>query len=178
MPGIYLHGLIGTTNDVDAVLRTKFKRDINRQIIEETDLDEALNLPSSKLSQLTLYLGRILEIRVRQRAFHPNGTQQILLLSPECFVVLRIAPECEEHILTLTNVTNKVCQIEVPLSQLQLENSNSLTCATPNDTYWYDLVGKRGWRVKEQKLTLILQPYDIIWLIPFVELERNIEHQE
>ena len=178
VPGIYLHGLIGTTNDVDTVLRTKSKRDINRQIIQETELYDALNVPNSKLSQLTLYLGRILEIRVRQRAFHPNGSQQILLLSPECFVVLRIAPECEEHILTLTNITNKVCQIEVPLSQLQLENSNSITCATPDDTYWYDLVGKRGWRVQQQKLTLVLQPYDLIWLIPFVELERNIENQQ
>ncbi|MDJ0591678.1 MAG: sugar phosphorylase [Pleurocapsa sp. MO_226.B13] len=177
VPGIYLHGLIGTTNDVDTVLRTKSKRDINRQIIEETDLYKALKLPNSKLSQLSLYLGRILEIRVRQRAFHPNGEQQILLFSSECFVVLRIAPNCEEHILTLTNVTNKVCQIEVPLSQLQLENSNSLTCATPDDTYWYDLVGRRGWRVQEQKLTLVLQPYDLVWLIPFVELERNIENQ-
>ena len=175
IPGIYLHGLIGTTNDVDAVLRTKSKRDINRQILKETDLYEALNLPNSKLSQLSHYLGRILEIRVRQRAFHPNGSQQILLLSPECFVVLRIAPNCEEHILTLTNVTNKVCQIEVPLSQLQLENSHAITCATPDDTYWYDLVGKRGWRVKEQKLSIVLQPYDLAWLIPFVELERDIE---
>ena len=177
VPGIYLHGLIGTTNDVDTVLRTNSKRDINRQILEETELYEALNRQNSKLSQLSLYLGRILEIRVRQRAFHPDGEQQILLFSPECFVVLRIAPNCEEHILTLTNITNKVCQIEVPLSQLQLENSNSLTCATPDDTYWYDLVGKRGWRVQEQKLTLVLQPYDIVWLIPFVELERNIENQ-
>ena len=178
VPGIYLHGLIGTTNDVDTVLSTKSKRDINRQIIQETDLYDELNLPTSKLSQLTHYLGRILEIRVRQRAFHPNGEQQILLLSPECFVVLRIAPECEEHILALTNVTNKVCQIEVPLAKLQLENSHSITCATPDDTYWYDLVGQRGWRVQEQKLTLVLQPYDIVWLIPFVELESNIENPD
>ena len=176
VPGIYLHGLIGSTNDVDAVLRTKSKRDINRQIIDASKLDEELNLPNSKLSRLTHYLSRILEIRVRQKAFHPNGEQQILSLSPECFVVLRIAPNCEEHILTLTNVTNKVCQIEVPLAQLQLEKPGAITCATPDDTYWYDLVGKRGWRVAEQKLTLVLQPYDIVWLIPFIELESNIEN--
>ena len=174
VPGIYLHGLIGTTNDVDSVLQTKSKRDINRQVIQENELYAALKRPESKLFQLTGYLSRILEIRVRQRAFHPNGKQQILLLSPECFVVLRTAPDCQEHILTLTNVTNKVAYIEIPLSQLQ-ENSHSIRCATPDDTYWYDLIGKRGWRVKQQKLSLVLQPYDIVWLIPFVELERNIE---
>ena len=101
-----------------------------------------------------------------------------MLLSPGCFIVLRIAPNCEEHILTLTNVTNKVCEVEVPLDKLKLEASNTITCATPDDTYWYDLVGKRGWRVQQQKLTLVLQPYDVVWLIPFMELERNIENQK
>jgi sucrose phosphorylase len=178
VPGIYLHALLGTTNDVDAVLKTKSKREINRQVITETSLDEALAVPKSKISQIISYLGRLLELRVQQRAFHPNGEQQILMLSQKCFIVLRIAPGCEEHILTITNVTNQVCQVEVPLSQLQLENTHVMVCATPEDTYWYDLVGKKGWRVHEQKLNLVLQPYDIVWLIPFVELERSIENKE
>ena len=93
VPGIYLHGLFGTTNDVDAVIKTKSKRDINRQIISETALYKELNLSNSKLSQLTKTLGRLLEIRVRQRAFHPQGKQQILILSKQCFIVLRIAPK-------------------------------------------------------------------------------------
>ncbi|MEM8676477.1 MAG: alpha-amylase family glycosyl hydrolase [Cyanobacteria bacterium P01_G01_bin.67] len=175
VPGIYLHGLIGTTNDVDTVLRTKSKRDINRQTINESDLEQELNQPNSKLSLLSIELGRLLEIRVRQKAFHPRGAQQILLLSPACFVVLRIAPDCEEHILTIANITNQECQIEVPLSQLQFQDSHAITCATPDDTYWYDLMGQRGWRVQDQKLSINLPPYALVWLIPFVELERNID---
>ena len=175
VPGIYLHGLIGSTNDVDTVLRTKSKRDINRQIISVASLYEELKRSNSKLSQLTHDLGKLLDIRVRQSAFHPQGDQQILTLSTQCFIVLRVAPGCEEHILTVTNVTNQICHLEIPLAKLQLDSSDSIVCATPEDNYWYDLVGKRGWRVQQQKIRLILQPYDVVWLIPFVELERSIE---
>lgn len=114
VPGIYLHGLIGTTNDVDTVLRTKSKRDINRQVISEASLDEELSLPNSKLARLSKALGKILEIRVRQRAFHPQGEQQILTLSSQCFVVLRVSPQGEEHVLTVTNISGRLCQLEIP----------------------------------------------------------------
>ena len=178
VPGIYLHGLIGTTNDVDTVIRTKSKRDINRQVISETSLYKELKLPNSKLSQLTQALGKLLEIRVRQCAFHPQGEQQVLTFSERCFIVLRVSPQGDEHILTLTNVSNQVCQLEIPLAELKLNNSQSRICNTPKDNYWYDLIGNRGWRVQQQKISLVLQPYDVVWLVPFVELERSIENQE
>jgi glucosylglycerate phosphorylase len=177
VPGIYVHGLIGTTNDVDTVIKTKSKRDINRQIIAENSLYEQLKLPNSKLSQLTNSLGKLLEIRVRQKAFHPQGKQQVLALSPQCFVVLRVSPQGDEHILTITNVCNQVCQLEIPLAQLDLDSSQSSTGKTPQDNYWYDLVSNRGWRVREQKISLTLQPYDVVWLLPFVELEGIIENR-
>ncbi|MBE9043639.1 sugar phosphorylase [Pleurocapsales cyanobacterium LEGE 10410] len=173
VPGIYLHGLIGTSNDVDTVIKTKSKRDINRQIISETVLDKKLKLPNSKVSRLTQALGKLLEIRVQQRAFHPQGEQQILTLSDKCFVVLRIAPGGKEHILTVTNVSNQICQLEIPLAELK---SLKLIADTILDNnYWYDLIGNRGWRVQQQKLFLVLQPYDVVWLVPYVELERSIE---
>ncbi|MGF1542478.1 MAG: sugar phosphorylase [Pleurocapsa sp.] len=178
VPGIYLHGLIGTTNDVDTVIKTKSKRDINRQIIAETSLYEELKLPNSKLSQLTCSLGKLLEIRVRQRGFHPQGEQQVLTFSPQCFIVLRVSPQGDEHILTITNVCNRVCQLEIPLTELHLDNSQSSMSKTTQDNYWYDLVSNRGWRVQEQKISLTLQPYDVVWLLPFVELEKSIDLRE
>ena len=179
VPGIYLHGLIGTSNDVDTVIKTKSKRDINRQIISETVLDRELKLPNSKLSQLTQALGKLLETRVQQRAFHPQGEQQILSLSDKCFVVLRIAPDREEHILTVTNVSNQVCQLEILLTKLKINGSKSVVGNTPenNNNYWYDLIGNRGWRVQQHKIFLVLHPYDVVWLVPYVELEKSIETQ-
>lgn len=176
VPGIYLHGLIGTSNDVDTVIKTKSKRDINRQIISETALYEELKLPNSKLSQLTKALGKLLEIRVEQRAFHPQGEQQILTLNDKCFIVLRASPDFQEHILTITNISNQACQLEIPLAKLKLENCESVICPSPEDNYWYDLIGNRGWRVQQQKLFLDLHPYDVVWLVPYAELEKSIEN--
>ncbi|MGD1917574.1 MAG: alpha-amylase family glycosyl hydrolase [Pleurocapsa sp.] len=173
VPGIYLHGLIGTTNDVDTVIKTKSKRDINRQIIAETTLDKELKLPNSKLSQLTKALGKLLENRVGQKAFHPQGKQQILNLDNQCFVVLRVSPSEEEHVLTITNVSQQTRQLEIPIEKLQLANHNLTN--TPKNNYWYDLIGNRGFRVQQQKIFLVLHPYDVVWLVPYKELEKNIE---
>ena len=175
VPGIYLHGLIGTTNDVDTVIRTKSKRDINRQVIAESTLEKELKLPNSKLTQLTKALGELLEIRVRQSAFHPQGEQQILTLNDKCFIVLRISPEGDEHILTVTNVSDRLCRLEIPLAEFKSNYSPSVVGNTADNNYWYDLIGNRGWRVEEQSLFLVLQPYDVAWLVPYLELERSIE---
>ncbi|MBF2022199.1 MAG: sugar phosphorylase [Hydrococcus sp. C42_A2020_068] len=166
VPGIYFHGLIGTRNDVETVRKTKFKRDINRQVLQEEDLIIALKDPHSKLSLLAGELGKLLEVRVKQSAFHPNGKQQIFRLSPDVFIVWRTSPNGDEHILTLTNVTHKICQIEIPLSELGVK-----------ECHWYDLVGRRGWMAQGQNLEVILQPYDVVWLIPFTEIERSIESE-
>ena len=164
VPGIYFHGLVGTRNDIETVRKTKSKRDINRKQLQAEELVKELAQPKSKLSHINQQLGKLLEIRVEQSAFHPSGEQQVFSLAPEIFSVLRTSPSGEQHILALTNVANRVCQIEISLTELGVEETN-----------WYDLVGNRGWIAEQHKLKLTLQPYDIFWLIPFMELERDIE---
>ena len=164
VPAIYFHGLIGTSNDIDTVLLSKANRDINRRIVDEEELTAFLKDPNSTLSHIRNQLIRILEIRVGYGAFHPNGEQKVLMVSPQVFAVLRTSPDGEQHILTMTNVTNSVVKINISLNEVDLDWKN-----------WYDLVGKRGWRAKGKRLTVFLQPYDVVWLIPFAELEKMIE---
>ena len=164
VPGIYLHGLIGTSNDIDAVLETKSKRDINRRLIDERELIADAENPESKLSHIKNQGIRILEARVKFYAFHPNGEQKVIMASPHVFTVLRVSPDSQQHILTMTNVTNGVVQVDIPLNEVGVEWKN-----------WYDLIGKRGWRAEEKRLIVRLQPYDVVWLIPFAELEKMIE---
>ena len=92
VPGIYLHGLIGTRNDIEAVLATKSKRDINRTVIDSKLITEALKDPFSKISRINRELGRLITIRTKQPGFHPNGDQHVLMISPDIFAVLRISP--------------------------------------------------------------------------------------
>jgi len=164
VPAIYFHGLVGTSNDIDAVLETKNKRDINRAVIHEAALIDKLEDPESRLSHIRNRLVRILEIRVRFCAFHPNGEQKVITVSPRVFTVLRISPDSQQHILTMTNVTGQAVRIEISLNDVGVEWKN-----------WYDLIGKRGWRARDKRLSVTLQAYDVVWLIPFAELERMIE---
>ncbi|MDJ0707904.1 MAG: alpha-amylase family glycosyl hydrolase [Leptolyngbyaceae cyanobacterium MO_188.B28] len=164
VPGIYFHGLIGARNDVATVLRTKSKRDINRQVLMVNDLLEDGRNIKSRLAQVAYRFGGLLYIRRLHRAFHPNGEQFILTLSPHVFVVLRVSPEGDQHILTLANVTPKKHQINIPLSMLGVDAA-----------HWYDLIGQRGWMAEERTLSVMLRSYGVIWLIPFVELEQIVE---
>ncbi len=162
VPGIYFHGLIGTRNDIKAVLVTKSKREINRTVFDGDAIHaKALKEPYSKLAHINWELGRIIQVRTRHRGFHPNGEQRILVIAPEIFAVLRISPEKDQHILTLTNVTNKECLIEISLSELDI-----------NETYWSDLISGMEWKAQAEKLHVTMQPYDVIWLEPYNEIKH------
>ncbi|MDY6935836.1 MAG: sugar phosphorylase [Spirochaetota bacterium] len=165
VPGIYLHSLIGTINDIQAVLKTQSKRDINRTVISYRAITEAMNDPFSKISRINRELGRLISIRTKKRAFHPNGDQHILDLSSDIFALLRISPEMDQHIIALTNVTNRVCHLEIPLSTLPLPIASS------TNEYWIDIVSNMKWMAEDGRLFITMQPYDVIWLEPSNELE-------
>ena len=163
VPGIYLHSLIGTKNDIQAVLATKSKREINRTIIDHDAISQALQDPLSKISRINRELGRLITIRTQQRAFHPNGAQTILDLSPSAFAVLRVSPKGDQHILSLINVTSRPTDLQIPISMLQA-----------GETRWYDIVSGMEWEADEGMLYINILPYDIFWLTPFRESRESI----
>ena len=162
VPGIYLHSLLGTRNDIEGVLETGSKRAINRTIIDYQAITQALKDPLSKISLINQELGKLITIRTKKRAFHPNADQHVLLLSPKIFTVLKISPERDQHILTLTNVTSKACDIDIPISEL-----------SATETHWCDIVTGKEWIVKDQKLHITMDPYDVIWLEALRKIEKH-----
>jgi len=165
VPGIYLHSLLGTRNDIEAVLETDSKRAINRPTIDYRAITHTLKDPLSKIFLINRELGKLITLRTEQRAFHPNGYQRILSLTPYIFTVLRVSPEGDQHILTLTNVTSQVCHIEVPLSDLG-----------SNEIRWYDIIGQKEWVVENQRLYITMDPYDVMWLEPSTGGDIKIPH--
>jgi len=153
MPAMYFHGMIGTGNDQAVVKKTGHNRDINRTLIDEKDLDEAIGDPGSKLSLIRSMFRDIALIRVREKAFHPNGEQQVLMISPSVFSVLRKSPEGNECILTLTNITGNILDLKINASEIGSEYKK-----------WYDLISEKEHGVENRLLSLNLQPYDVVWL--------------
>jgi len=159
VPGAYLLGLIGKRNDVEAALTTESKRAINRTVLDYELLVRSYEDPDNKLYRIR-ELGGLVLIRQQHRAFHPNGPQKVLKLSPNVFTVLRTSPEGDEHILAMTNVANRVSEIQVPLDEVGIQ-----------DTGWYDLIHGREWSAEDSRLRIRLEPYDVFWLKP--ESERH-----
>jgi sucrose phosphorylase len=158
VPGIYLHGLMGTQNDMDAVLATQSNRAINRTVIDAGAIVEAIADPESKLSRMTrLYTYTVL--RSRHREFHPNGAQEILKLHTQLFAVLRTAPEGSDRILAVIYVSRHPVACAVPLGNFGLAYRS-----------WRELISERDILADGGMLALSLEPYGVVWLKPSKEI--------
>jgi sucrose phosphorylase len=111
--------------------------------------------PKSKKYRINQYLGKMIKERVSHRAFHPNGPQRILRLSPAVFAVMRTSPEGEQFVVTLTNVRKSRHVVKIPLREVGGH-------AGP----WRDLLSERVFKTKQDILSIPLQPYDVVWLTP------------
>ncbi len=160
VPGIYLHSLIGTRNDIAAVLSHHSKRDINRTVLDAEAIIKELGNPLSKISMISRELGRLIIIRTRKMAFHPNSDQKVLMLSTDVFSVLRKSTE-GDILLAITNITDKVCHLEIPVSVTETQNPT-----------WFDIVSDTEFRAENGMLFITMQPYDVIWLEPFCDKIR------
>lgn len=164
VPAVYLHSLVGTRNDIRLALQTNVKRDVNRSTLDFDILTRNLGDPRSKLYLLSESFRRIMRTRVLTPAFHPNGGQRVLRLSPSLFSVLRSSPDGTEHVLCLTNVTGTSQAVSIDQDDLGVAAA-----------YWFDLLAGRGWLASNGMLNLSLAPFEVLWLTPSNELERRIE---
>ena len=160
VPGVYTHGVVALPNDHELVKKTGVKRDVNRGMIDPDLLAQELKDPKSKRSLLSRMGSRIYLSRTSNRAFHPQGEQRILNVSPDVFTILRISPERNRHVLTMTNVTDRATGMEIPLADLGVRESR-----------WRDLVSQKEWMAVGDTLSIAFGPYDVIWLVPAGEWE-------
>jgi sucrose phosphorylase len=153
VPGVYLHGLLGSKNDAELVIEQKQTRSINRKNLNKDELLKALENPNSSTFQVTVRLIRLIRRRIKERAFHPNSPQKILNISESLFSVLRSTPDGKEHILALINVTSKLQSIEIDLPEV---------CSLAVE--WQDIISRAGWLCKNGEIKISLKPYQIVWL--------------
>jgi len=106
VPGVYLHGLLGSKNDAEAVLMDKSRRSINRRDIYEEELLGELENQKSPTFRIAFGLIILIQIRKLERAFHPNSPQKVINISDSLFCLMRVTPDSKEVILAITNVTN------------------------------------------------------------------------
>jgi len=155
VPGVYIHGALGSLNNFQKVEQSGVKREVNRGFINARAVAEEMKIPGSKLSILSRRSSRLALARTRHRGFHPNGPHHVLNLSPDVFAVFRSSPEGDQHVLAMTNVTRRSTRLRIPLERLAVVA-----------TRWQNLIGEREWAAKDGILEITFEPYDIIWLQP------------
>lgn len=150
IPALYIHSLLATNNWHEGVELSSQNRSINRYKWNYPELKEKLNNPDLHHSKVFNELKRLLAIRTRQKAFHPNATQFTLHLGDQVFAFWRQSPRRDQSIFCIHNISDQ--QVVLPLSSINLINLDE----------WQDIVTEASYGDLHQDL--VLKPYQFVWL--------------
>lgn len=153
IPGVYIHGLLGSCNDIDAVTRENDKRSINRNVLNKDELVKAISDRRTTTSQVSAHLSSLIQKRIAEKAFHPNAGQQVVFLSDSVFSVVRTSLDGKEKILAMTNVTDKPVTIKINTSISGLAAG-----------VYRDILTGKDVDVNNVRTDIVLKPYEVIWL--------------
>ena len=148
IPGIYIHSLLGTKNDIERLERTGHNRAINRHQWQLDILERELDDPDSSHAQVFEQIMSLIGIRQRQDAFHPNATQFTLHLGHHFFGFWRQSADRRQSIFCVSNVTDQP-------QTLFLTDINLIEAQ-----HWVDLIS--GADCNGQEMTL--EPYQTVWI--------------
>lgn len=150
IPGLYIHSLLGTTNDYERFEKTQHNRAINRHRWQESRLLAALSDKYSHHHKVFNGIKQLLAIRKKQIAFHPNATQFTLHLSNELFGFWRQSIDRRQSIFCVFNISDQVQTLR--LADLNLINTQQ----------WFELLLDKT--IEEGQLEIELEPYQSVWL--------------
>ncbi|HEY9118587.1 MAG TPA: sugar phosphorylase [Marinobacter sp.] len=150
IPAFYIHSLLGTGNDHDRVANTGRLRSINRGQWNLETLEAELANPLSHHHKVFTELKRLIAIRRKQSAFHPNATQFTLHLGLKLFGFWRQSMRRDQSIFCIHNITDEVQQVS--LGDINLIGTDQ----------WQDLIS--GLKIDDLSGNLTLKPYQSVWL--------------
>jgi sucrose phosphorylase len=159
VPGIYVHSLFGSRNCYSCVDDTARARSINREKLRYLDILDELENSDSQASRVFNGYKQLLKVRKSIPAFHPLGDQQIIILNPSVFSIIRVSPDRDDRVICLTNVTNRrqiICLSKTDIDWL-------------NYKFWIDMINEIKFEVRGSRLELFLDAYQTIWIKPEVE---------
>ncbi|MEA1940451.1 MAG: sugar phosphorylase [Candidatus Caldatribacteriota bacterium] len=152
IPGIYIHSLFGTENYLEGVEKTGQKRTINRKKFQYDKLKEDLVNSDSREHKIFTEFMKLIHKRKSEKAFHPNGKQEVLFLKKGIFSLLRTSPDGKGKIIALHNITDNKQELCLAKNQYNLNNKQ-----------YYDIVSEKIINIEK----IFLEPYQIMWLKDF-----------
>ena len=150
IPAFYIHSLLATENDHERYAKTCRKRSINRTQWDINDIDQRLTDQSTHHARINKRLKQIIQIRKKQKAFHPNATQFTLHLGDHIFGFWRQSMDRSQSVFSISNITHQP-------QQLSLLDINLISTET-----WIDLLS--GEKIHSIDEKIHLEPYQSVWI--------------
>ena len=108
IPAIYFNSIFGTANDEYKFIISGNKRDLNRYKWNESNLQKFLKNRSSKQSIYYKKIVNLIDVKNKQKAFHPNAKRINLKLGKNLFGFIRISLDNKQKIICLNNLSSKI----------------------------------------------------------------------
>lgn len=149
IPAFYIHSLLATPNDLEAVERRGMNRAINRHRWDYADLRDKLDNGETIHARVLQGLRARLQVRQKQAAFHPNATQFTVHTGDDrVFGLWRQSLDRQQSIFALHNVSGD--ELALPAAMLNLIA----------DEDWHDLLTGEDIGGDD----IILAPYQCRWI--------------
>ena len=148
VPAFYIHSLFGTRNDYALYKQTNQNRSLNRGKIKISEID--LSNESEPQSYIFLQLKKLMLIRKKQPAFHPNAVQFTLHLGKKLYGIWRQSLDKRQSIFCISNLTDE--EVKHSLLDLNLIGFD----------HWRDLITET--EVDDITSEIRLKPYQTVWL--------------
>lgn len=150
VPGLYIHSLLATGNDYEKLENTSHNRSINRHRWDYDDLKTMLANDDNQHHHALKGIKHLLNLRIKQDAFHPNATQFTLQLKKRFFGYWRQSIDRRQSIFCVSNISRKPRALH--LSDLNLIGTDK----------WWDLIS--GQEINFEEPDLIMAPYQTVWI--------------
>ena len=146
IPAIYFNSIFGTSNDENKFIITGNNRDVNRYRWNFKDISNKLRNHKTKQSIFYNSICSLLDIRRRQKAFHPNASRLNLNLGQKIYGFKRISKDKKQTILCITNLSSKIQKVKFYKKNQKMKN----LLKSKNNTIY--------------KKFITLNPFETIWL--------------
>ena len=145
IPAVYFNSLFGKANDEAKYVITGNNRDVNRYKWNHKNITKKLSEKASKQSIFYKSLGKLLEIKRKQKAFHPNAKRLNINLGSKLFCFKRISLDKKQSIISITNCS----------SVNQYPKLDQKYCK------WKNIISPK---IKSLNKSLKLKPFETMWL--------------
>lgn len=140
MPGIYIHSLLGTRNDMDGLLTSGINRRINRKKLKLNEIEHVLSLPDSFESKILAGYLKLIQERKSYRAFSPDASQEAISMDDRLIVLKRKHPMDTYAIYVIVNVSNQHISLNLPFDGFDLVSNKEIHQALEIKPYAYHLI--------------------------------------